>query len=645
VLKEVAEPPALPSPLARGARSVGTTALLLGLWATLGAPLGHAASIVVVSRADDQALDRWPLETAARLYGLALRHVSPDKAAGVRDALRQEDTVGAVISADGLTSLDPDQLLVWLRRGRDTPAPLLIAGVGPTTDSRVLRKWSGGALTGCQGPIQPHPAATYLVAEADGITRELGGQTLPFLGRHLCRMIPGGSHAARPLLSVRNDGEGVGGELLPLLVRTERAGAQIFLLARQDPPAPAAVRTTLPSTAFSAIAPAALFVRHAAGESGWQAPGHYANLTIDDPWLTEPYGHLSYRGLLEQMEAHDFHTTIAFVPWNYDRNDPATVALIRERPRRFSIAIHGNNHDRVEFPAYDKRPLDVQLANVRQAVARMEQFRRLTGLPYDRVMIFPHRIAPAATLAGLKRYNYAATFNSSNVPIDVPRPGDPLFPMRAVSTLFEGFASVRRHSVEAPLPEREIAVDAFLGNPLLFYGHHVFFARGISAFNDVANRVRRIQPDVLWCSLGCVAKHLYLQRRLAPTRFEVLAFSPVLTVENPTAREATFLVRRGETGAVPVQSVTMDGRALPYRLIGQELTIELVLPARVSREIRIEYESGTQVESADITRSSWRVTWLRHLSDVRDLLLSRSAVGLRVMKMYDGARGQTVTRE
>ena len=141
--------------------------------------------------------------------------------------------------------------------------------------------------------------------------------------------------------------------------------------------------------AFSSIAELMMFVKQAAGAAAWRTPGHYANLTIDDPWLTDPYGNLSYAGLLTEMEKHNFHTTIAFIPWNFDRSKPDVVSIFREHPDRYSISIHGNNHNHREFDQYSVQPLSKHGDNIKQALARMEAFKELTGIPYDRVMVFP----------------------------------------------------------------------------------------------------------------------------------------------------------------------------------------------------------------------------------------------------------------
>ena len=75
-----------------------------------------------------------------------------------------------------------------------------------------------------------------------------------------------------------------------------------------------------------------MYLRAAAGDKAWHFARQYANLTVDDAWLIEPYGHLSYAGLLAEMEKHDFHTTVAFIPWNFDRSRPDVVSIVRAHP-------------------------------------------------------------------------------------------------------------------------------------------------------------------------------------------------------------------------------------------------------------------------------------------------------------------------
>src|SRR5206468_6276577 len=104
-----------------------------------------------------------------------------------------------------------------------------------------------------------------------------------------------------------------------------------------------------------------------------------------------------------------------------------------------------------------------------QGLARMEAFSRTTSLPYDRVMVFPHAIAPAETLGLLKRYNFLATVNSQSVPLDAPSADDPLIVLRPWTLSYENFPSIRRISAEIPVSRADLAINAFLGNTQLFY--------------------------------------------------------------------------------------------------------------------------------------------------------------------------------
>ena len=130
-----------------------------------------------------------------------------------------------------------------------------------------------------------------------------------------------------------------------------------------------------------------------------------------------------------------------------------------------------------------------------------------------RVMVFPHRIAPEATLAALKQYAFLATANSDNIPLGATAPNDPLFYLRPGCLKFANFPTLLRYSAEVPVPRLELAINIFLGNPLLFYGHECMFASGIGAFNPVADAVNTLQPDTQWTTPGTIAQHLYLIRK------------------------------------------------------------------------------------------------------------------------------------
>ena len=104
---------------------------------------------------------------------------------------------------------------------------------------------------------------------------------------------------------------------------------------------------------YHPIVPTMMFVRYSCDDECWHNNYNYANLTIDDPYFIEPFGYLNYQGLLNEMETHNFHTTIGYIPKYYCYpQDTSVINLFLNYPDRYSIVQHGNNHDGYEFICY-----------------------------------------------------------------------------------------------------------------------------------------------------------------------------------------------------------------------------------------------------------------------------------------------------
>ena len=349
----------------------------------------------------------------------------------------------------------------------------------------------------------------------------------------------------------------------------------------------------------------------------------------------EPYGHINYHALLGEMEKHNFHTTIAFIPLNYSRNQQDIVSLFREHADRYSISVHGNNHDHREFDAYNIAPLADQVANLQQGIARMEKFTQLTGIPYDRVMVFPHAIAPNETFAAMKKYNYLATANSEDVPLGSSAPdGDFQFYLRPVTLRYSNFPTLLRYSAEITLPKAIIAIQLFLDNPALFYGHEKLFDDGIGTFNRFADETNLMQPDIHWCGMKCVVQHLYVERLREDGGVDVRAFSSDLILENPSPRETTFRVEKQENFQPEIASLTVDGKTQAYDRKGGEIVFQVIVPAMASRHISIEYKNDLNLAAIDISKTSLYVVIVRRVAEFRDTTLSTWSAGRKFTAFY-----------
>ena len=594
----------------------------------------QAADIVFVRSAVSSLAPQQELEIATSFYGLGLQVVTvtadEDNHVLAR-AVEGNDTLGVAVAADALALVDEKALLQAMSRKSGAGLPLLILGVTPEIDQTLLRAWSGGAAAGCRwqrNPAHPH----YVVHRAAGLTGQLAELELAMPSEDTSHFVLGDHLKGQIISEVR-----YAQQALPVFIATALDHHNLFLVSQTPSPTNGGTGTAdSVTTRFATIAPAMMFIRYCSGERGWHALHHYANLTIDDAWLTEPYGNLNYRGLLGEMERHNFHTTIAFIPWNYDRSEPEVAGLVRSRPERFSICVHGDNHDHQEFSDLRSKPLPVQVAALREALARMDRFQTLTRIPYDKVMVFPHSIGSERILEALKTYNYLATVNSSNVPMDVFQP--PVFweALRSFTLSWGDFPSIARYPVAAGAegPTDLIAINEFLDNPLLFYGHHDLFENGISAFDAQADQLNKLEPDTQWSSLGDIVRHLYRVRLRDDSNHDVLAFSSNLSLENTSGHDSIFYVRKQETGSPLITSVSVDGRPSEYQLHDGYLDLSVEIPAGKTRNVVVLYENDGGLMPASASKHSLRVYLLRRISDFRDITLSKYAAGRALTHLY-----------
>jgi peptidoglycan/xylan/chitin deacetylase (PgdA/CDA1 family) len=594
-------------------------------------PSALASDVLFLTKSGPGALEDQVLR-ASRFYGLGVQILSIDSSldsARITRALNDPSAFAVIVSADILSDLDHVATLKSLRRANGSRIPLLIVATGSRDTSQGLSDWSGGRIQDCKA-IENHIGEWHMrfVGEAD-LVHQLAGFAPKSATGPTCGFVLSHDPSTQVLAEMQNETE-----KFPALINFPMEDQPVFAVTAMRPigKVESSGAATL-QEAFSSVAGLLIFLRKAAGERVWHTPAYYANLTVDDPWLTEPYGNLGYEALLHEMEKHNFHTTIAFVPWNFDRSEPEVVSLFHNHADRFSISIHGNNHNHREFGEYSTQPLNRQRENVEQALARMEQFKRVTGLPYDRVMVFPHAVAPTETLEALKEHNYWATVNSENVPLGSTVPNDPLFPLTPWTLEFKGFPSVKRISAEIPVSATDIAINAFLGNPQLFYVHQEFFEDKIGAFNATADEINSLEPMVQWKSLGYIIRHLYLTRLRSDQDYDVLVISPNLELVNPTDRRVVFHVHKPED-PIPPSSVVVNGSPISYQAALNEIRFDVILEPKQGTDVDISYGEDSTFVSADISKRSALITMDRRLSDFRDRQLSRSTFGRKIQFVY-----------
>ena len=208
---------------------------------------------------------------------------------------------------------------------------------------------------------------------------------------------------------------------------------------------------------------------------------NHASIIIDDPLLRENYGFLNYRKLLNLMDKHNFFTTIAFIPFNFNRTDKRIAALFRERPDRFSLCVHGCDHTKAEFGRTDLNYLDTK---VKLATARMIEHEKRTGISFDRIMVFPQGIFSNAALEALKKNNYLAAVNTEAMPTE-----------GHISSTFPFFLRYK--------PED---VPDCVSDPIFVVLHHDYFKNGYERLTNFVDELNTRSKKLKWASLGSIVR-------------------------------------------------------------------------------------------------------------------------------------------
>jgi len=378
------------------------------------------------------------------------------------------------------------------------------------SDSELVRHLSGGAVNSVgqlEGGTSPYSVSNL----SRSFCHEFSGLTFGTADRGNDSVFQRNKYGGRTVDLIRISGD--------TFLAGVQNGASFIVLSgtREILDIDAAIAPGVrPLEWFSRLVPALMFLRDAFGDRCWQPGKKLACLILDDPLLRSRYGFLRYDCLLEAMERSNFATSLAFVPWNYNRSYRSTAELFLRHPKRFSLSIHGCDHTKKEFGGVDEVLLSRKAMIARK---RMERHQELTGVPFDNVMIFPQGIFSSAALKALKTTGYVAAVNSTPFPVggssDPLRVRDLLAP---AITRYSDFPLFIRHY---PNCIAEFALDLFLGKPALIVEHHDYFRNGYDRIQTFVEQINRLSDDVTWCGLEEVVRTTCLKRQRDDGAFDL----------------------------------------------------------------------------------------------------------------------------
>ena len=285
---------------------------------------------------------------------------------------------------------------------------------------------------------------------------------------------------------------------------------------------------------FLAFLPLVHFLREVTAEIAWTPPPLRAAFVIDDPNLQwSSYGYIRYPELAEHARAHGYHVAMGMVPLDGWLVHPRAARVFREALGALSIVIHGNDHLRREL---DRGRSEAESrALLAQALRRVAAFEGRAGLEVGKVMVAPHGACSELSLRGMLELGFEAACMSRPYPWLEGTPSDrPLGGWHPAEMVAGGLPLMPR--VHMRQAREEMALRAFLEQPLVVYGHHQDLAEGLDELAHVAAGVNSL-GDVRWCSLPGIARSNASVRREGSV-LAIRLFSRRAAVEVPSGIEA-----------------------------------------------------------------------------------------------------------
>jgi hypothetical protein len=306
-----------------------------------------------------------------------------------------------------------------------------------------------------------------------------------------------------------------------------------------------------------ALLPVVQFLSDLTAGRRWRAPVPRAAFVLDDPNLHWPsYGHVKYDRLLAHARQHGHHVAIATVPLDAWLVHRRAARVFREGRDGLSLCVHGNDHTGPEL--WHLRTDDGAVAAAAQALRRVIALERRAGVLVSRVMVPPHEKVSEPAARALMALGYEAVCNTRPYPwarevetagphwLARPPEAGPLTGWHSVDVVGDGLPVLLRAGFEHP--REDLALRAFLGQPLILYGHHDDLRGGLDVLAKAAADVNAL-GDVTWAPL----------HRLARAGVETLHDGTTLHVR-PLARRIALDIPPG------IQALALDTTAFAREL-------------------------------------------------------------------------------
>lgn len=354
-----------------------------------------------------------------------------------------------------------------------------------------------------------------------------------------------------------------------------------------------------------------------------------ACLIVDDPRLIPRYGFLNFPELVSFIENLGFSVSIAFIPWNYRRNNRKITRMFLDHAGKMSLSFHGCDHTHHEFATDDPVALDRKIRTGRK---RMDILFSRSRLKPDNVMVFPQGAFSELAMKVLKWNNFLAAVNTEIIPS--PKTGNDatIRDLLSFSILrYGGFPLFTRRYPSDGL--ENFALDLFLGKPCFIVEHHAFFQHAADAIPALVNGINGLDKDIQWLGPEEIICRCYPVRTGPGGEEEIVMSGNRLLPGNRDNHAKSFVVVKQETDKNLIRNVFINSKEVPSSVENGHLILKTVIEPGATCELAIEYDNPLPfLPDPPGWRDPARIAVRRHLSEFRDRYLSRNRKALEAGK-------------
>lgn len=370
---------------------------------------------------------------------------------------------------------------------------------------------------------------------------------------------------------------------------------------------------------FLALLPLVSLLSRIVGDRAWVRPSPKAAFLLDDPNLHAPsYGYLDFAAAVASARGTGYHLALATVPLDTWYTSSRAARIFKEGSDAISLLIHGNDHVRYELGR--DRPHSAYEQDLAQALRRISTFEARTGVSVSRVMAAPHGRCHENAARALLTTGYEALCISRPFPwLKTPPPDRPLAGWFPAEFVVGGLPVLPRYGISKD--RDELRFRAWLGHPLVIYGHHDDLADGLGVLTEIAGYVNGIQTSQ-WEGLGSIMAGNFWERSLGAC-WEVLLFTRSTNYTVPA--DASWLrvripaITQARDSSYPVLEISGKRYVLGPHADG--LATDMI-PCRPGQVLEIRLNSEQSRSPAVISpppRRLWPVM-RRILTETRDRL-------------------------